>query len=102
MYDQNFKNQAVKEHINGSSVSATARKFNVSVAALRGWIENYKEQISMMESSEELKPKEKPVLKETISKANLSAVTINIDGNDITLERHVVERLMDIFKNYDK
>ena len=102
MYDQGFRNQAVKECVNGSSLRGTAKKYGISECALRGWIKEYKKNIAIMETTGEAYIEPEPVLQEVIPAVSLSAVKINIDGNDITLERHVVERLMDIFNQYDK
>ena len=35
MYDQMFRNQAVKECVNGQSLRSTARKYGISDTALR-------------------------------------------------------------------
>ena len=48
MYDTNFKNQAVKEYFNGSSLMKTSKKFGVSHSALRDWINEYRENMARM------------------------------------------------------
>ena len=48
MYDQNFRNQAVKECVNGQSIARTAKKYDISLTALRAWIKEYQERMAQM------------------------------------------------------
>ena len=104
MYDQNFRNQAVKECVNGQSMSETARKYNISVTALRAWIKEYRERMAEMSGSEqdvEIKNEEVDiVVKESI--VRLKSVNIDIDGYDVTMSKQDVIKLMEIFYQFEK
>lgn len=102
MYNQNLKNQAVKECINGSSQVATARKFGISHSALRVWIKEYKD---YMESA--AMPLVQPVntSKESLEKytdINLTAVNVSINGTEITISRSDAERIMGLFSQFEE
>ena len=104
MYDQNFRNQAVKECVNGQTLKGTARKYGISDAALRTWVNEYKKRIATMSALEE-SPKvetQEPdiVVKESVVK--LKSVNVNIDGHDITMAKQDVIKLMEILYQFDK
>ena len=102
MYDQNFKNQAVKECVNGQSANSTARKYSISVTALRSWIKEYKDRMAEISGSEyEIETKERDdVVKDSIVK--LKSLNVTIDGYDITMSKEDVIKLMEIFYQFDK
>ena len=104
MYDQNFRNQAVKECVNGQSLSETARKYNISTTALRAWINEYKDRMAKMSGSEQKvvveSREEDIVIKE--SAVMLKSINVNIDGHDITMSKRDVIKLMEIFYQFDK
>ena len=103
MYDQNFRNQAVKECVNGQSLRGTARKYGISDTALRAWINEYKKKMAEMSGSEEVvveSREEDIVIKE--SAVMLKSVNVNIDGYDITMSKRDVIKLMEIFYQFDK
>ena len=111
MYDQNFKNQAVKECANGQSLTETSRKYNISLSALRRWIMEYQERMAQMSGLEkETMPtimgaemsheEEAVVVKE--SKVVLRSVNISVDGYDITISKRDVVKLMEVFYHFDK
>tara|TARA_Y100000296_G_scaffold72186_1_gene88358 strand:- start:221 stop:532 length:312 start_codon:yes stop_codon:yes gene_type:complete len=103
MYDQNFRNQAVKECVNGQSLRGTARKYRISDTALRAWINEYKKKMAEMSGSEEVvveSREEDIVIKE--SAVMLKSVNVSIDGYDITMSKRDVIKLMEIFYQFDK
>jgi len=109
MYDQNFRNQAVKECVNGQSLSGTAKKYAISLTALRSWIKEYQERMAEMSGLEtvpvilgaEMSHKEEAVaVKE--SEVVLNSVNIAVDGYDITISKRDVVRLMEVFYHFDK
>ena len=109
MYDQNFRNQAVKECMNGQSLAGTAKKYDISLTALRSWIKEYQERMAEMSGLEtvpvilgaEMSHKEEAVaVKE--SEVVLNSVNIAVDGYDITISKRDVVRLMEVFYHFDK
>ena len=103
MYDQSFRNQAVKECVNGQSLRGTARKYGISDTALRAWINEYKKKMAEMSGSEEVvveSREEDIVIKE--SAVMLKSVNVSIDGYDITMSKRDVIKLMEIFYQFDK
>ena len=103
MYDQNFKNQAVKECVNGQGIAATARKFSVSKTALNGWIKDYKKRMASMK----LQPiddnnMEAVKHKENDERLTLNSVNINIDGYDITISKEDIFRIMGVFDKFEE
>ena len=104
MYDQNFRNQAVKECVNGQSLSETARKYNISTTALRAWIREYKERMAEISGSEQDIETENDeadvVVKESVVK--LKSVNVDIDGYNVTMTKRDVIKLMEIFYQFDK
>ena len=104
MYDQNFKNQAVKECVNGQSLRGTARKYGISDTALRSWIKEYKERMAEISGSEqdiEIETEAADVIvKESVVKLN--SVNIDIDGYNVTMSKQDVIKLMEIFYQFDK
>ena len=52
MYDKSFRNQAVKECVNGQSLRGTAKKYGISEATLRAWIKEYKKRMAEISGSE--------------------------------------------------
>ena len=110
MYDQNFKNQAVKECVNGQSLSETSRKYDISLSALRGWIIEYKDRMAEMSGSEqetvptilgaEMPHEEEAVVDEPA--VMLNSVNITVDGHDITISKRDVVKLMELFYQFDE
>ena len=110
MYDQNFRNQAVKECVNGQSLAGTAKKYDISLTALRTWINEYQERMAQMSGLEqetvpvilgaEMPEQEEAVVKE--SEVVLNSVNIAVDGYDITISKRDVVRLMEVFYHFDK
>ena len=108
MYDQNFRNQAVKECVNGQSLAGTAKKYDISLTALRSWIKEYQERMAEMSGLEtvpvilgaETSEKEEAVVKESV--VVLNSVNIAVDGYDITISKRDVVRLMEVFYHFDK
>ena len=108
MYDQNFRNQAVKECVNGQSLTGTAKKYAISLTALRSWIKEYQERMAEMSGLEtvpvilgaEIPEKEEAVVKESV--VVLNSVNIAVDGYDITISKRDVVKLMEVFYHFDK
>ena len=119
MYDQSFKNQAVKECVNGQSLSETSRKYDISLSALRRWVIEYQERMRELSGFKqevaEIKEKkqmpailgaEMPYKEEAVtvkeSVVELNSVNIAVDGYDITISKRDVVRLMEVFYHFDK
>lgn len=108
MYDQSFKNQAVKECVNGQSITETARKYDISLSALRGWILEYKDRMAEMGSGREspatigteILHEERTAIKR--SSVALSSINVTIDGHDITMSKRDVVGLMEVFYQFEK
>ena len=107
MYDQSFKNQAVKECVNGQSLVETSRKYDISLSALRVWIREYQKKMAQMSGLETVPvilgaemPDEEVAVKE--SAVVLNSVNIAVDGHDITISKRDVVRLMEVFYQFDK
>ena len=104
MYDQNFKNQAVKECVNGQTLRGTARKYGISDTALRAWLNEYKTRMAVMSSETEgIKVSDSAAqvdVKESI--VELRSININIDGVDITISKQDVEKIMETFHRFDE
>ena len=110
MYDQSFKNQAVKECVNGQSLSETSRKYGISLSALRRWVMEYQERMKELSGFEqkampailgaEIPHEEEAVVKESV--VVLNSVNIAVDGYDITISKRDVVRLMEVFYHFDK
>ena len=110
MYDQSFKNQAVKECVNGQPLSETSRKYGISLSALRVRIGEYKERMAQMSGLEqeavpvtmgaETPQEEEAVVNEPV--VVLNSVNIAVDGHDITISKRDVIKLMEVFYHFDK
>ena len=105
MYDQNFRNQAIKECVNGQSMSKTAKKYGVSTTAIRDWLAEYKERMANLGSiSMPNGGKENTNNKDltAVSDVKLKSVNINIEGHDVTISKKDIVKLMEIFYQFDK
>tara|TARA_R100000008_G_C3584893_1_gene171427 strand:- start:2668 stop:2985 length:318 start_codon:yes stop_codon:yes gene_type:complete len=105
MYDQNFKNQAVKECKNGQTISGTAKKYGISITALRDWIEQYDNTMNNMKGiKSSLVMPHDIVLDQKIKESDvkLNSVNISIGENNITISKEDVVKLMEIFYQFDK
>ena len=110
MYDQSFKNQAVKECVNGQALSETSRKYGISLSSLRRWVMEYQERMKELSGIEretvpvilgaEIPHEEEAVVKESV--VVLNSVNIAVDGYDITISKRDVVRLMEVFYHFDK
>ena len=104
MYDQNFKNQAVKECVNGQSLAETARKYSISMTALRTWIKEYQERISEISGVKQeeiaVNKEDSTTVKESV--VMLDSVNVTVDGYSITMSKRDVIKLMEIFYQFDK
>ena len=102
MYDQNFRNQAVKECVNGQSLSATARKYDISLSALRAWIKEYQERMAEMSKAPVAAGIDCEVVASARPMVELNSINITVDGYDITMSKRDVVSLMEIFYHFDK
>ena len=110
MYDQSFRNQAVKECVNGQSLRGTAIKYGIAETTLRIWIVEYRERmVEISGLKQETVPailgadmphKEEAVVEESV--VVLNSVNIAVDGHDITISKRDVVRLMEVFYHFDK
>ena len=104
MYDQSFRNQAVKECVNGQSLRGTARKYGVSDTTLRSWVKEYQErmsEISGVRQEDMVESKEGNIaVKESV--VMLDSVNVTVDGYSITISKSDVIKLMEIFYQFDK
>ena len=98
MYNQNFKNQAVKEVKNGSTVASVARKFDVAVSTLTKWVDDYDKK--MYEIMRDEKIETPPVAKPT--GIRLKSVRVVISGAAVTLERNDVLKLLSLFDRLEQ
>ena len=98
MYDQNFRNQAVKEVKNGSSVASAARKFDIAVNTLNIWVDKYDEKMYGMIKEESTKTIVKPVAQGI----KLQSIKVLINGAVITLKRNDVLKLLNLFNIFDE
>jgi len=112
MYDQNFRNQAVKECVNGQSMAETSRKYNISMTALRGWIKDYKERMVNIKSglniigADEFEKvyENDDQLDDIVKESNvkLTSINIDVDGHNITMSKTDAVKIMEIFYHFDK
>ena len=99
MYKQNFRNQAVKEVKNGSTVFSAARKFDIAPSTLTKWIGTYDEKMAigiMRDEKIETPPAVKP------TGISLESVRVIISGAAVTLERNDVLKLLSLFDRFEK
>ena len=101
MYDVNKKNQAVKECLNGRTRQETAAKFGVHMSTLNNWVIEYRKKMAQYVVKEE--PVNGAVKKEaTSSRINLRSMNIDIDGNQVTVTKDYLEKLLEIFKAFEE
>ena len=111
MYSLNLKNQAVKECVNGASVKETAAKYKVHHCTIQNWVKEYRTQIEAMnittgsipnnpDSSmiEEIKKEPRNV----DHNMKLKSININIDGKDVVIYKHDINKLVEIFSQFDE
>ena len=99
MYNQNFKNQAVKEVKNGSTVASVARKFDVAVSTLTKWVDDYDKKMYEIIRDENAKPEPATQPKAGI---RLKSVKVVISGAVVTLGRNDVLKLLSLFDEFEK
>ena len=98
MYKQNFRNQAVKEVKNGSTVFSAARKFDVAPSTLTKWVSTYDEKMyKIVRDEETVAP---PTVKPT--GIQLKSIRVVISGASVTLERRDVLKLLSLFDEFEK
>ena len=110
MYNQSFRNQAVKECVNGQSLRGTAVKYGIAETTLRSWIREYQEKMAQMSGLKqrtvpvilgaEMPEEEESIVEE--SAVVLNSVNIAVDGHDITISKRDVVKLMEVFYQFDK
>ena len=104
MYDQSFRNQAVKECVNGQSLRGTARKYGVSDTTLRSWVREYQKRISEISGVKQeeivVNKEDSTTVKESV--VMLDSVNVTVDGYSITMSKRDVIKLMEIFYQFDK
>ena len=103
MYNQNFKNQAVKEVKNGSTVASVARKFDVAVSTLTKWVDDYDKK--MYEIIRDEKPEQPPTEQPQVVQPTgiqLKSIRVVIGGAAVTLGRNDVLKLLSLFDEFEK
>ena len=98
MYNQNFRNQAVKEVKNGSTAASVARKFDVAVSTLISWVGDYDEKMYKIIRDESVKPE----ITKPKTGIRLKSVKVLISGAVVTLGRNDVLRLLSLFDEFEK
>ena len=99
MYKQNFRNQAVKEVKNGSTVFSVARKFDIAPSTLTKWVGTYDEKMAIGIMRDE-KIETPPVVRPT--GISLESVRVIISGAAVTLERNDVLKLLSLFDRLEQ
>ena len=99
MYKQNFRNQAVIEVKNGSTVSSVARKFDIAASTLSSWIGEYDEKMYGTKRDESARTE--PTIKPKTG-IRLKSIRVIISGSIVTLVRNDVLRLLSLFDEFEK
>ena len=99
MYNQNFRNQAVKEVKNGSTAASVARKFDIAPSTLIGWISEYDEKIYGTIRDESVQ--QEPVIKPETG-IRLKSIKVIISGAVVTLGRNDVLKLLSLFDKFEQ
>ena len=110
MYSLNLKNQAVKECVNGASVKETAAKYKVHHCTIQNWVKEYRTQFEAMSlatgsapsSSDNSTVRVKEESKNTDHNMKLKSININIDGKDVVIYKHDINKLVEIFSQFDE
>ena len=96
MYKQNFRNQAVKEVKNGSTVFSAARKFDIAPSTLNKWIDTYDEKMNNMVEDEEMVAP----LTEKSADIQIKSIEVVIKGTPVTFERRDLLKLLSLFNEF--
>ena len=99
MYNQNFRNQAVKEVKNGSTITSVAKKFDISKSALNGWIDDYDKKMYEIIRDESAQPG--PAIQPKAG-IRLKSVKVVIGGAAVTLGRNDVLKLLSLFDEFEQ
>ena len=99
MYKKHFRNQAVIEVKNGSTVSAVAKKFDISKTTLNKWINDYDKK--MNEIIRDDNPQPEPVIKPKAG-IKLKSIKVIISGAAVTLGRNDVLKMLSLFDEFEK
>ena len=98
MYKQNFRNQAVKEVKNGSTIFSVARKFDIALSTLNKWVNEYDAKMYKLMRDETIQTA--PTVKPT--GIRLQSIKAIISGAVVTLERNDVLKLLSLFDEFEK
>ena len=98
MYKQNFRNQAVEEVKNGSTIFSAARKFDIAPSTLAKWVDTYNEKMCEIIRDEEVPTV--PVVQPT--GIQLKSIRVVISGAVVTLGRNDVLKLLSLFDEFEK
>tara|TARA_R100000501_G_C2524959_1_gene50491 strand:+ start:180 stop:494 length:315 start_codon:yes stop_codon:yes gene_type:complete len=103
MYNQNFKNQAVKEVKNGSTIFSTAKKFDVATSTLTNWVSDYDKKMSVGIIRDEIRDEkiETPLAIKPTG-IRLKSIKVIISGAVVTLGRNDVLKLLSLFDEFEK
>ena len=101
MYEQNFRNQAVKEVKNGSTINGSARKFGISPGTLARWIENYDKRMREMIGDSDSVPQIITPKRMSRNGIHLQSIKVLINGSVVVLKRDDVIRMLSLFNTFD-
>ena len=98
MYNQNFRNQAVKEVKNGSTTYSVSKKFDIALSTLINWVNAYDEKINEITRDDNIPtaPVERP------TGIRLESIKVIIGGAVVTLGRNDVLKLLSLFDEFEK
>jgi len=99
MYKKQFRNQAVIEVKNGSTIAAVARKFDIAPGTLNGWVDDYDKKMNKIKRDESVQPE--PAIKPETG-IRLKSIKVIISGAVITLGRNDVLKLLSLFDEFEK
>ena len=98
MYKKQFRNQAVIEVKNGSTIAAVARKFDIAPSTLNSWVDDYDKKMNKIKRDESVQPE--PAVKPM--GIQLKSIKVIISGAVITLGRNDVLKLLSLFDEFEK
>ena len=105
MYNQNFRNQAVKEVKNGSSIASTARKFDIAINTLNNWVDKYNEKMYGTIREEGTNAITNAIVKPVpvVTKGiKLQSIKVLISGAVVTLRLNDVLKMLNIFNIFNE
>ena len=102
MYKQNFRNQAVKEVKNGSTVFSAVRKFDIAPSTLAKWVRTYDEKMYKITRDENVPTVPTVPVAQQPTGIQLKSIKVVISGAAVTLGRNDVLKLLSLFDEFEK